>query len=108
MVAAPLDKNNPCDNFCHFIKRNAGSFDERSLTDKVSSLMISSLMTTVLADMVTKEPESFLDTEKAAGNTYDVMIIGVRGCGMNSASYRNRINGKNPIDGFNLNDYVPK
>ena len=103
MTLANLDKDNPCDNFCHFTTTESGPLD------KVSSLMISSLMTTILADMVTKEPESFLNPQKSPANTYDVMIL-VEGFVGNAGIVRGktRKNDKNPIDGFNLNDYVPK
>ena len=93
MTLSNLDNTSPCDSFCHFTPTKPGFFD------KVSTLMMSSLMTTVLADIVTKEPENFLDPEKIAANTYDLILL------MDSAIGRE--NGQNPIDGFNLNNIWP-
>ncbi|CAG5107143.1 Oidioi.mRNA.OKI2018_I69.chr1.g3169.t1.cds [Oikopleura dioica] len=92
MTLSSLDKTSPCDSFCHFLPAKPGSFD------KLSTLMMSTLMTTILADIVTKEPENFLDPEKIAANTYDLILL------MNNAIGRE--NGQNPIDGFNLNNIL--
>ncbi|CAG5106198.1 Oidioi.mRNA.OKI2018_I69.chr1.g2734.t1.cds [Oikopleura dioica] len=93
MTLANLEEDNPCDFFCHFISTRPGGFD------KLSTLMISTMMTTVLADIVMNWPEKFLDPNYAADNTYDVITL-VRGV-------KKRENDQYPIHGFNVNNYLP-